>query len=153
LRRMVRIREHYFGYYDVDDDEIHVGLFRNRKHGQADELVYTVIHEALHKVRPDWPEDVVQMEEARYAKSRVLRETALVKILNVTLFGRDLDSIAKGKANANHQNGSKNPGEDGSHLHEEDRQSSQGHEEGPTGLLCDGASGATNAQSIQEDRA
>lgn len=88
-----RRREH-FGSYDHRPVLITLGKRKNRAWGQADEMVGTLIHEALHRLRPTWREPVVRQMEKRYAHSRVLREAALLKILNVVLFGRDLDLAA-----------------------------------------------------------
>lgn len=93
-KKKVSYRRHFFGYYDTDREVIVLGRMMNKEKGQADELVATLIHEALHRIRPGWSEDVVQMMEKKYLKSRAVRETALLKLVNITLFGRDLEAEA-----------------------------------------------------------
>lgn len=90
----VSYREHYFGYYDGTHEKIVLGRMRNKAKGQADELTATLIHEVLHRVRPGWSEDVVQMMEKKFMKSRAVREAAHLKLLNIALFGRDLEAEA-----------------------------------------------------------
>lgn len=73
--------------YVHDRDQIRISLSEHRKLGGADDMVMTLIHEAIHRVRPDWPERKVVRHEFRYFKSRALREHAALRLLDVFLSG------------------------------------------------------------------
>ena len=83
------VRKSVSGAYDPDQDRIRIGRRHHRRWGGADELITTVIHEALHRARPKWSERAVRQHELQYFRSRALRERAAVRLLNIVVFGNN----------------------------------------------------------------
>ncbi len=81
------------GCYDRKSDTICISRSSHREWGGAYDAVLTVIHEALHKARPEWSERMVRQHELRYYKSRALRESAAFKLLNAAMFGNDWEKL------------------------------------------------------------
>jgi hypothetical protein len=79
----------------IDDTVVTLSLAEAKKWSRADSLVTTLIHEATHAYfAKDYPgpasrpeESTTRRWEMALFKSRVLREAALVRIVNATLFG------------------------------------------------------------------
>ncbi len=95
------------GQYKPDEDVIRISRAHHRSWGGADEVVLTVIHEALHKARPEWGERVVRQNELRYYRSRALREAAAIRLLNVVMFGDEWEKLPE-----QHRQHQESPGAD-----------------------------------------
>lgn len=83
------VRKAVRGVFEPDKDRIRIGRRLHREWSGADDAIVTVIHEAIHRVRRDWPERKVRQYEMAFFKSRALREKAAIRLLNVVLFGND----------------------------------------------------------------